>query len=101
MSSSFTWWIGIQCAPQLLVMVWGSLSWAPLVKHFQGNAMALWEGRDLFLEAVHCFKVEVDGGGWTMKPMRTTHWCSVWKSSRVGWRGLLAMCLLKWRMEDM
>lgn len=20
-----------------------------------------------------------------MKPMRTTHWCSLWKSSRVGW----------------
>jgi len=46
-------------------------------------------------------KYEVDGGGWTMKPMHTTHWCSVWKRSRVGWRGLLAMCLLKWRMEDM
>ena len=30
-------------------------------------------------------KYEVDGGGWTMKPMRTTHWCSLWKSSRVGW----------------
>ena len=57
MTSSFTWWIGIQCAPQLLVLVWGSLDWAPLVKHFQGNAMALWERRDSFLEAVHCFKV--------------------------------------------
>ena len=26
-----------------------------------------------------------DGGGWTMKPMHITHWCSLWKSSRVGW----------------